>query len=78
MEELWRESRWIMDALQNARYKQPTGGILLSWLMDFSQETLPETPRSTSSAPEYLPSPPASPDSHRKHSGQALPEQHSV
>ena len=67
-----------MDALQNARYKQPTGGILLSWLMDFSQETLPETPRSTSSAPEYLPSPPASPDSHRKHSGQALPEQHSV
>ncbi|XP_076154939.1 ankyrin repeat and fibronectin type-III domain-containing protein 1, partial [Alosa pseudoharengus] len=68
MEELWRESRWIMDALQNARYKQPAGGILLAWLMDFSRETLPETPRSTSSAPEYLPSPPASPDSHRKHS----------
>ncbi|KAL2078456.1 hypothetical protein ACEWY4_026141 [Coilia grayii] len=66
MEELWRESRWIMDALQNARYKQPAGGVLLSWLMDFSRETLPETPRSTSSAPDYLPSPPASPDSHRK------------
>uniref|UniRef100_A0AAY4ELP9 Ankyrin repeat and fibronectin type-III domain-containing protein 1-like n=1 Tax=Denticeps clupeoides TaxID=299321 RepID=A0AAY4ELP9_9TELE len=66
MEELWRDSRWIMDALQNARYKQPVGGISLSCIIDFSQEAS-EVQRSTSSAPEYLPSPPPSPDAHRKH-----------
>nr|XP_009937512.1 PREDICTED: ankyrin repeat and fibronectin type-III domain-containing protein 1-like [Opisthocomus hoazin] len=30
MEEIWREMRWIMDALQHARYKQPSCGVSLS------------------------------------------------
>uniref|UniRef100_A0A8C9Y213 Ankyrin repeat and fibronectin type III domain containing 1 n=1 Tax=Sander lucioperca TaxID=283035 RepID=A0A8C9Y213_SANLU len=42
MEEVWRDARWIMDALQYARYKQPTGGISISWIIDFSKEVLPE------------------------------------
>uniref|UniRef100_A0A8C2Z7A9 Fibronectin type-III domain-containing protein n=1 Tax=Cyclopterus lumpus TaxID=8103 RepID=A0A8C2Z7A9_CYCLU len=38
MEDVWRDARWIMDALQYARYKQPTGGISISWIIDFSKE----------------------------------------
>ncbi|XP_045065619.1 ankyrin repeat and fibronectin type-III domain-containing protein 1 [Coregonus clupeaformis] len=68
MEEVWREARWIMDALQYARYKQPTGGISLAWIIDFSRDLMPDTPRSTSSQPDYLPSPMPSPEPSRKHS----------
>ncbi|KAM6951317.1 ankyrin repeat and fibronectin type-III domain-containing protein 1 isoform 2-T2 [Aplochiton taeniatus] len=68
MEEVWREARWIMDALQYARYKQPTGGISLAWLIDFSKEVVLDQPRSTSSQPDYLPSPMPSPEPSRKHS----------
>uniref|UniRef100_A0A8C4ELN8 Ankyrin repeat and fibronectin type-III domain-containing protein 1 n=1 Tax=Dicentrarchus labrax TaxID=13489 RepID=A0A8C4ELN8_DICLA len=53
MEEVWRDARWIMDALQYARYKQPTGGISISWIIDFSKEVLPEKPPSTSSQQNY-------------------------
>lgn len=70
MEEVWREARWIMDALQYARYKQPTGGISLSWIMDFSKDVVPDKPLSTSSQPDYLPSPMPSPEPCCKHSGQ--------
>ncbi|XP_036390939.1 uncharacterized protein LOC118781877 [Megalops cyprinoides] len=67
MEEVWREARWIMDALQYARYKQPTGGISLGWVIDFSRDVVPEKPRSTSSQLDYLPSPMPSPETSRKH-----------
>lgn len=70
MEEVWREARWIMDALQFARYKQPTGGISISKIIDFSKEVMPEKPPSTSSQTEFMPSPMPSPDPGHKHSGQ--------
>ncbi|XP_066545405.1 ankyrin repeat and fibronectin type-III domain-containing protein 1 isoform X2 [Amia ocellicauda] len=66
MEEVWREARWIMDALQYARYKQPSGGISLGWIVDFSQDVVPEKPQSTSSQLDYLPSPTPSPETSRK------------
>uniref|UniRef100_A0A3Q2FCM5 Ras-associating domain-containing protein n=3 Tax=Cyprinodon variegatus TaxID=28743 RepID=A0A3Q2FCM5_CYPVA len=68
MEEMWRDARWIMDALQYARYKQPTGGISISWIIDFSKEVLPDKPPSTSSQPDFMPSPMPSPEPCRKHS----------
>lgn len=70
MEEVWRDARWIMDALQYARYKQPTGGISITWIIDFSKEVLPEKIPSTSSQPDFMPSPMPSPEPCRKHSGQ--------
>lgn len=70
MEEVWREARWIMDALQFARYKQPTGGISISKIIDFSKEVMPEKPPSTSSQTEFMPSPMPSPEPGHKHSGQ--------
>lgn len=69
MEEVWREARWIMDALQFARYKQPTGGISISKIIDFSKEVMPEKPPSTSSQTEFMPSPMPSPEPGHKHSG---------
>ncbi|KAF3704505.1 Ankyrin repeat and fibronectin type-III domain-containing protein 1 [Channa argus] len=68
MEEVWRDVRWIMDALQYARYKQPTGGISISWIIDFSKEVMPDKPPSTSSQPDFTPSPMPSPEPCRKHS----------
>ncbi|XP_023196155.1 ankyrin repeat and fibronectin type-III domain-containing protein 1-like isoform X1 [Xiphophorus maculatus] len=68
MEEMWRDARWIMDALQYARYKQPIGGISISWIIDFSKEVLPDKPASTSSQPDFMPSPMPSPEPCRKHS----------
>ncbi|KAL6095149.1 uncharacterized protein ACO6RY_16409 [Pungitius sinensis] len=65
MEEVWRDARWIMDALQYARYKQPTGGLSVSWIIDFSKEVLSDKPPSTSSQPDFMPSP----EPCRKHSG---------
>ncbi|XP_028332922.1 ankyrin repeat and fibronectin type-III domain-containing protein 1 isoform X2 [Gouania willdenowi] len=67
MEEVWRDARWIMDALQYARYKQPTGGISISWIIDFSKEVLPDKPSSVSQQ-EFTPSPLPSPEPCRKHS----------
>ncbi|KAM8836285.1 ankyrin repeat and fibronectin type-III domain-containing protein 1 isoform 3-T5 [Spinachia spinachia] len=68
MEEVWRDARWIMDALQYARYKQPTGGLSISWIIDFSKEVMSDKPPSTSSPPDFLPSP----ERCRKHSGPFL------
>ncbi|KAK5599326.1 hypothetical protein CRENBAI_022916 [Crenichthys baileyi] len=70
MEEMWRDARWIMDALQYARYKQPTGGIFISWIIDFSKEVLPDKPPSSSSQPDFMPSPMPSPEPCRKHSDE--------
>ncbi|XP_037134366.1 uncharacterized protein LOC119138444 isoform X1 [Syngnathus acus] len=68
MEEVWRDARWIMEALQYARYKQPAGGISISGLIDFSKEVMPDKPTSISSQPDFMPSPSPSPEPCRKHS----------
>uniref|UniRef100_UPI00398E82D6 ankyrin repeat and fibronectin type-III domain-containing protein 1-like n=1 Tax=Pristiophorus japonicus TaxID=55135 RepID=UPI00398E82D6 len=67
MEEIWREMRWIMDVLQYARYKQPPGGIPLTWLMDFTRDIKKDNLQSISSNLDYLPSPSPSPETSRKH-----------
>ncbi|XP_056440937.1 ankyrin repeat and fibronectin type-III domain-containing protein 1-like, partial [Gadus chalcogrammus] len=67
MEEIWREARWIMDALQFARYKQSTGGVSLAWVIDFNNDGVPDKPVSTSSQLDYMPSPAPSPEPCRKH-----------
>ncbi|XP_072337409.1 ankyrin repeat and fibronectin type-III domain-containing protein 1-like isoform X2 [Scyliorhinus torazame] len=67
MEEIWREMRWIMDVLQYARYKQPPGGIPLTWLMDFTTDIKKDNLQSISSNLDFLPSPTPSPETSRKH-----------
>ncbi|XP_025010917.2 ankyrin repeat and fibronectin type-III domain-containing protein 1 isoform X2 [Gallus gallus] len=66
MEEIWREMRWMMDALQHARYKQPSCGLSLNGFLSTSSGTAKEKTRSSSSHLDFLPSPAPSPDSSRK------------
>uniref|UniRef100_A0A8D0DTC1 Ankyrin repeat and fibronectin type-III domain-containing protein 1-like n=1 Tax=Salvator merianae TaxID=96440 RepID=A0A8D0DTC1_SALMN len=66
MEETWREMRWMMDALQHARYKQPSGGIPLVWFLEESSIALKEKTQSTSSHLDFLPSPTPSPEMNRR------------
>ncbi|XP_026714895.1 ankyrin repeat and fibronectin type-III domain-containing protein 1-like isoform X2 [Athene cunicularia] len=66
MEEIWREMRWIMDALQHARYKQPSCGVSLSGFLSEAGGPMKEKTRSTSSHLDYLPSPAPSPETSRK------------
>ncbi|KAL8175186.1 UNVERIFIED_CONTAM: hypothetical protein K2H54_015464 [Gekko kuhli] len=66
MEEIWREMRWMMDALQHARYKQPSGGIPLVCFLEESSIALKEKTQSTSSHLDFLPSPTPSPETSRK------------
>ncbi|XP_025956275.2 ankyrin repeat and fibronectin type-III domain-containing protein 1-like isoform X3 [Dromaius novaehollandiae] len=66
MEEIWREMRWIMDALQHARYKQPSCGVSLTGFLSESSSAMKEKTRSTSSHLDYLPSPAPSPETSRK------------
>ncbi|XP_075422530.1 ankyrin repeat and fibronectin type-III domain-containing protein 1-like [Ascaphus truei] len=67
MEEIWREMRWMMDALQYARYKQPSCAVPLTWFLDGSGEVLlKEKPHSSSSRLDYFPSPTPSPETNRK------------
>uniref|UniRef100_A0A8C8A841 Ankyrin repeat and fibronectin type-III domain-containing protein 1-like n=1 Tax=Otus sunia TaxID=257818 RepID=A0A8C8A841_9STRI len=66
MEEIWREMRWIMDALQHARYKQPSCGVSLSGFLSEAGGAMKEKTRSTSSHLDYLPSPAPSPETSRK------------
>ncbi|XP_072734129.1 ankyrin repeat and fibronectin type-III domain-containing protein 1-like isoform X1 [Ciconia boyciana] len=66
MEEIWREMRWIMDALQHARYKQPSCGVSLSGFLSEATSAMKEKTRSTSSHLDYLPSPAPSPETSRK------------
>ncbi|KAF7242904.1 Ankyrin repeat and fibronectin type-III domain-containing protein 1 [Varanus komodoensis] len=66
MEEIWREMRWMMDALQHARYKQPSCGIPLMWFIEESSATLKEKTSSASSHMDFLPSPMPSPEMSRK------------
>ncbi|XP_061849013.1 ankyrin repeat and fibronectin type-III domain-containing protein 1 isoform X2 [Colius striatus] len=66
MEEIWREMRWIMDALQHARYKQPSCGVSLSGFLSEAAGVMKDKSRPTSSHLEYLPSPAPSPETSRK------------
>eukprot|EP00071_Canis_lupus_P022044 XP_013971962.1 uncharacterized protein LOC106559269 [Canis lupus familiaris] len=58
--------RWIMDALQYARYKQPVCGLLITKLIDPSDEQNLKKINSTSSHIDCLPSPSPSPETHRR------------
>ncbi|XP_076842957.1 ankyrin repeat and fibronectin type-III domain-containing protein 1 isoform X2 [Brachyhypopomus gauderio] len=70
MEEVWREARWMVEVLQCARYRQQPAGVSLGSIIDFTKESVPQktsSTSSTSSPPDYLPSPAPSPHSSRKH-----------
>ncbi|KFZ58260.1 hypothetical protein N321_11087, partial [Antrostomus carolinensis] len=62
IDEIWREMRWITEALQYARYKQPTAGLPIKKLVDLSEEHSQKKISSTSSHLDCLPSPPPSPE----------------
>ncbi|KAK3559518.1 hypothetical protein QTP86_013702 [Hemibagrus guttatus] len=66
MDEMWRDIRWITDALQYARYKQPLGGVPITWLVDASSEPITQKYDSISSNTDYLPTPSPSPELRRK------------
>ncbi|XP_062848336.1 ankyrin-repeat and fibronectin type III domain-containing 1 [Trichomycterus rosablanca] len=61
VEEVWREARWMVEVLQFARYKQQCVGVNLGSIIDFIKENAIEKKASTSSQPDYLPSPVPSP-----------------
>ncbi|XP_067914756.1 ankyrin repeat and fibronectin type-III domain-containing protein 1 [Heterodontus francisci] len=63
---IWREVRWIMDALQYARYKHPAGGLPITWFISSLEEAPQEKNDSTSSHMDYLPSPSPSPENLRR------------
>ncbi|XP_068119519.1 ankyrin repeat and fibronectin type-III domain-containing protein 1 [Hyperolius riggenbachi] len=65
-DEIWREIRWIMDALQYARYKQPVAGLLITKFIDLLEEQNQKKNDSTSSQLDCLPSPSPSPEMHRR------------
>ncbi|KAM9305171.1 ankyrin repeat and fibronectin type-III domain-containing protein 1-like [Gastrophryne carolinensis] len=67
MEEIWREVRWMMDALQHARYKQPSCAVPLTWFLNVAGDILlKDQPQSNSSHLDYFPSPTPSPETNRK------------
>lgn len=55
--------RWITEALQYARYKQPAAGLPIKKLVDLLEEHSQKKISSTSSHLDCLPSPPPSPES---------------
>ncbi|XP_071429952.1 ankyrin repeat and fibronectin type-III domain-containing protein 1 isoform X1 [Pithys albifrons albifrons] len=61
IDEIWREMRWITEALQYARYKQPAAGLPIKKLVDLSEHSQKKM-SSTSSHLDCLPSPPPSPE----------------
>ncbi|XP_066422078.1 ankyrin repeat and fibronectin type-III domain-containing protein 1 [Molothrus aeneus] len=62
IDEIWRDMRWITEALQYARYKQPAAGLPIKKLVDLSEEHSQKKMSSTSSHLDCLPSPPPSPE----------------
>ncbi|XP_062234780.1 ankyrin repeat and fibronectin type-III domain-containing protein 1 [Platichthys flesus] len=69
LDDMRRDLRWITDALQYARYKQPRGGAPISCLVDASApESVSDQQKtdSTSSTMDYLPTPSPSPELHRR------------
>ncbi|KAM3592441.1 uncharacterized protein V6R79_018908 [Siganus canaliculatus] len=68
LDETHRDLRWITDALQYARYKQPRGGVPITCLVDASApdaDSAQPKSDSTSSNMDYLPTPSPSPELHR-------------
>ncbi|CAB1428187.1 unnamed protein product [Pleuronectes platessa] len=69
LDDMRRDLRWITDALQYARYKQPRGGAPITCLVDANApESLSDQQKtdSTSSTMDYLPTPSPSPELHRR------------
>ncbi|XP_030196055.1 ankyrin repeat and fibronectin type-III domain-containing protein 1 isoform X3 [Gadus morhua] len=69
LDEMWRDLRWITDALQYARYKHPRGGVPITCLVSATRtESDPQDPKtdSTSSTMDYLPTPSPSPELRRR------------
>ncbi|XP_075996927.1 ankyrin repeat and fibronectin type-III domain-containing protein 1-like [Genypterus blacodes] len=69
LDEMRRDVRWITDALQYARYKQPRGGVPITCLVDASApESISGQQKtdSTSSNMDYLPTPSPSPELRRR------------
>ncbi|XP_020663849.3 ankyrin repeat and fibronectin type-III domain-containing protein 1 isoform X1 [Pogona vitticeps] len=66
MEEIWKEMRWLMDALQHARYKQPSCGISLTFFIEESSAAPKGEALPASSHLDFLPSPTPSPEASRK------------
>ncbi|XP_047613712.1 uncharacterized protein LOC125114466 [Phacochoerus africanus] len=66
IDEVWREMRWIMNALHYARYKQPVSGLFITKLIDSSDEQNLKKINSTSSHIDCVPSPSPSPEMHRR------------
>uniref|UniRef100_A0A670YCR2 Uncharacterized protein n=1 Tax=Pseudonaja textilis TaxID=8673 RepID=A0A670YCR2_PSETE len=62
IDEIWREMRWINEALQYARYRPTNSGLPLVKILDLSEEPLQKKISSTSSHLDCLPSPPPSPE----------------
>uniref|UniRef100_A0A8C9NMH2 Uncharacterized protein n=1 Tax=Serinus canaria TaxID=9135 RepID=A0A8C9NMH2_SERCA len=62
IDEIWRDMRWITEALQYARYKQPAAGLPIKKFVDLSEEHSQKKMSSTSSHLDCLPSPPPSPE----------------
>ncbi|XP_051968903.1 ankyrin repeat and fibronectin type-III domain-containing protein 1-like [Xyrauchen texanus] len=66
LDEMWRDVRWITNALQYARYKQPLGWVPITWLVDVSTEPPVQKNDSTSSNTDYVPTPSPSPELRRR------------
>ncbi|XP_068585362.1 ankyrin repeat and fibronectin type-III domain-containing protein 1 isoform X2 [Cebidichthys violaceus] len=67
LDEVRRDLRWITDALQYARYKQPHGGVPVTSLVDVSAaESDQQKTDSTSSNMDFLPTPSPSPELRRR------------
>ncbi|KAM7381064.1 hypothetical protein PAMA_012074 [Pampus argenteus] len=69
LDEMRRDLRWITDALQYARYKQPRGGVHVTCLVDASapeNDSSQHKIDSTSSTMDYLPTPSPSPELRRR------------
>ncbi|XP_048026457.1 ankyrin repeat and fibronectin type-III domain-containing protein 1 isoform X5 [Megalobrama amblycephala] len=66
LDEMWRDVRWITNALQYARYKQPLGWVPITWLVDVSVEPPVQKNDSTSSNTDYVPTPSPSPEMRRR------------
>ncbi|XP_057214056.1 ankyrin repeat and fibronectin type-III domain-containing protein 1 isoform X5 [Triplophysa rosa] len=73
LDEMWRDVRWITNALQCARYKQSLGWVPITWLVDVSVEPLVQKNDSTSSNTDYVPTPSPSPEMRRKGTIESQP-----
>ncbi|MEQ2267744.1 hypothetical protein XENORESO_009999, partial [Xenotaenia resolanae] len=65
LDEKRRDLRWITDALQYARYKQPRGGVIITCLVDTNApegDSGQQKTDSTSSTMDYVPTPSPSPE----------------